>query len=627
MKKPFIGLTLALLGLGVYAYTSWLYPSNVESPAYPLDNPVEEKAVAQATSESPASLPLPAQSPKTQNTSKDFEQYDEHLLGYRVELTVKNTSESDGQAFSASPDSLLKFDLVLKEPHVPHSLQQGLVTNFTYQTQSKKGQGKEAASIDKMGFTYEYSVPQAYAKVDLLGLDSQHPLNVMSILLSHASFSLEPDHITLTSSIGLSDYRYTAKEHNLTRELIKFTRGESMEAGLMGGSEIQLQESWLATMNPDQLLESVESNVHFKTLMPFSYKKQGKHAGSGSMSLLQNIQIKLERFAPKNINFPPELFIANANNKQTVDTIIAESEKIKNDEEYRLLLKDLSTSLNAHQAYQVGIYLVEHKTVAEIAEMLADEQFTPDERQAILMALQEANTPESEQYLASLITDKTIPERYRAAGMVNLAYMDNTSQVAMDSLKHVYHEKETPMLSETALFNIGNVSNRNTQLSPDGVNTIEKAIEDTASGSRDRVIALQAAVNTNDPNFSGTYLKAMKSNDPRERWVAAIGAIRNEQTRETALNYVLDNENMVGVIIPVAKQLKKVPLSFNQQTSIYQKLQSEKDRDLQVAWTHLLVSNGDRYKNYENRLAQLSNQPGKEGIADYLQRHQDKAQP
>ena len=119
----------------------------------------------------------------------------------------------------------------------------------------------------------------------------------------------------------------------------------------------------------------------------------------------------------------------------------------------------------------------------------------------------------------------------------------------------------------------------------------------------------------------------MKSNDPRERWVAAIGAIRNEQTRETALNYVLDNENMVGVIIPVAKQLKKVPLSFNQQTSIYQKLQSEKDRDLQVAWTHLLVSNGDRYKNYENRLAQLSNQPGKEGIADYLQRHQDKAQP
>ncbi len=557
-------------------------------------------------------------------TVKNLKTFNKNILGYHIDIEIENKSESDGNYFSISPNSKLKFDLIFDNPHEANKNKQALILNFEYNITKNKEYLQKASAIDELGFTYDYFMPQIYGNMNLLGLDKQHPLNILSILLTNISFSLNPNKIKLNSSIGEIHYEYTKKENKLIREILEYKKAGIVKNNIIGNSQITFDEDWEAILYSDQLLSSVNSKVKTKMTLPFSYKKQGKNAASGDFKIVQNLNIKVTRFEPKNIVFSPELFVADINKKHRVDTLTFNNDKLKNDKEFDAMLKELSNTLNVGKAILIGDYLTNNKTVEEISEMLSGDTLTPEEKQAILMALQEVNTSESEHYLSDLITDNNIPDRYRAAGMLNLSYMKNTSQLAIDSLKNVFKEQESAMLVETALFNIGNISRRNKLLAYEGVSFIENTLKNTTPGSKSRVVALQSAVNSRDESFLDIYIESMRSSDPRERYVASIGAIKSSTTRDKALRYLVKNEEVSGVIIPVAKQLKKTPLSYEQENLIYEKIKSEEDPKLQAAWTHLLVSNKDRFKEYEERLNNIASEPNKKGIADYLNKYPGK---
>ena len=64
---------------------------------------------------------------------------------------------------------------------------------------------------------------------------------------------------------------------------------------------------------------------------------------------------------------------------------------------------------------------------------------------------------------------------------------------------------------------------------------------------------------------------------------------------------------------------------YEQENAIYEKIKNETDPDLQIAWTHLLVSNKNRFQQYQDKLVALADQPDKKGVADYLKKLQKKS--
>ncbi|OEE85321.1 hypothetical protein A1OQ_17985 [Enterovibrio norvegicus FF-162] len=539
---------------------------------------------------------------------------DSQYLGYKITVGTKLVTDLDK---IEEIKSLTTFDIVLQKSQFAESNLKGLVTNLKIDSASFG----DINDNNPLGFTYSYEGPQIYRDVDLLGLDLSHPLGITAYVLSSISYSDSPSPIIFQEPSRTVEYTYQIsangdKASRVMQSIIPISQTDDT-ANLSS----DYQETWSARLNTNKRIASAASHGTLSATLLLPVESRNDQANNADVTLTQEIFITATQFTPSNVSFPDDLFAFNANKKFNTALVASTNNKIiESDETFYTELDKLSTSLSFSDSIIVGEYLLSYKTIAEVKGMLSDDTLTALERQAILMAIQNANKPESEVYLSSVVMDAEVPDRFRNAGMVNLALVESSTQITLNALDGVMQQKEAPSLVETALYNIGNLARSNPALANESNGIILDIIDRSADGSREKVVALRAAANSDNDVFTSSFVKSLESEAINERYAAVEGALRREGGKEEALNRLVKEDSAI-VMIAAAKYYSSNEMPAAEQEKFYERLVNETNPEIQEALTSVLLSgkgggpNNTTLKKLEE-LAQTSGQPGVKKVVD-----------
>ncbi|RXJ74097.1 hypothetical protein CS022_05535 [Veronia nyctiphanis] len=540
---------------------------------------------------------------KTSHQNSLLKNNTSEFLGYIVNVNVGMTNSDIEETGGNSSGTKASFELVFNHPFESGTAKQALVRNFIQET------ANGPYKVDQMGFLYDLEQPQVYQNLDLLGLPKEHTLVMLPYILNAISYHSETTPLILTTPTMKTEYSYQRLDNKkLLRELIDYQDGPSVVYSA-NSPQVAYSETWQADLSEDKFIERVATKSAIQAL--FTNVNDGE-----DLSIEQHIRLTMKRFYPESADFTQGLFIANAN--RSIDILLAGSDlkEPENDEEMLLLLDKVTETLSQAEAEMLGRYLITNKSISEVKDLLADEALDPFNKQALLMALQEANQPESETYLASIILDASVADRYRAAGMVNIALIKDATHVSYDALHGVMYKQEAPLLIETALYNIGNISRNQSLIAPDGVKEIMSILEKTQDDSRERFIALQAAANANNDAFTETFVSSLSANTPRERLAAVEGALYRPNAKSQAVEHLLLKETSPMVFAAAERYYRRVEPSFYEVIKFYERLKSENDENMQVALGKVLLSNRAQKERMQQKLEELI--PVKPGIAKLL---------
>ncbi|KKD61170.1 hypothetical protein RN22_06755 [Grimontia sp. AD028] len=543
------------------------------------------------------------------------------FVGYIVNL--KNTAKFDFGKESDSPptEAKLSFEVIFENQDIGKRKRRGILRNFRVTTPDK---GALPTDENEIGFLYAYKAPQLYTQIDMLGLSSEHPLGSAAFYVSNLSYSSNDEPVTIKEASRSAVYQYQLDRdsNRVTRRLLDILYTNQFE---LGSIVDDIKDSWSGQIGDDGFL--TEANVNLSMQGDISLD-----LSHNSSSVAENNKIKIgmtivgsyQRFDPGHVEFKNELFAFNANARFNSDLeSYAAKDDISNDEQYYEALNVLSDSLSYTESVRVGQYLLNFKTLSEIKSMLSDEALSPLERQAILMAIQDANQPESEQYLGNIINDSDVPYRYRAAGMVNLAHLEGATDIAMEAFKEVIKRNDSPMLSETAMFNIGNLANKQTALRQSGIDMVSAVLQSNASSNRERLIALKSAANIDDDVFTPTFIKSMDSDHPFERNAAVEGALYRPDGRADAVEHLLNEEKTV-VLTTASRFFSTHEMTFIEQGQFYNRLVKEESDNKQSALATILLANEKQRPQMISKLEELAQNTNKPGLTKILDTYQQQ---
>ncbi|CZF80874.1 hypothetical protein [Grimontia marina] len=544
-----------------------------------------------------------------------------NFIGYVVNL--KNTAKLDFGKESDSPptEAMLSFEVVFENQDIGKRKRRGILRNFRVTTPDKAASPSDENEI---GFLYAYKAPQLYTSIDMLGLSREHPLGSAAFYISNLSYSPNDEPVTIKEASRSAVYQYQidGASNTVTRRLLDILYTDQFE---LGSIVDDIKDSWSGQIGDDGLLTEANVNLsmHGDVSLDMSHN---------SSSIAENNKIKIgmtivgnyQRFDPGHVEFKNELFTFNANARFNSDLeSYATKDDISNDEQYYEALNGLSNSLSYTESVRVGQYLLNFKTLSEIKSMLSDEALSPLERQAILMAIQDANQPESEQYLGNIINDPDVPYRYRAAGMVNLAHLEGATDIAMEAFKEVIKRNDSPMLSETAMFNIGNLANKQTTLRQSGIDMVSAVLQSNTSSNRERLIALKSAANIDDDVFTPTFIKSMNSDHPFERNAAVEGALYRPDGRADAVEHLLNEEKTV-VLTTASRFFSTNEMTFIEQGQFYNRLVKEESDNKQSALATILLANEKQRPQMISKLEELAQNTNKPGLTKILDIYQQQ---
>ncbi|MCB0319487.1 MAG: HEAT repeat domain-containing protein, partial [Bdellovibrionales bacterium] len=185
-----------------------------------------------------------------------------------------------------------------------------------------------------------------------------------------------------------------------------------------------------------------------------------------------------------------------------------------------------------------------------VAETLLKEQVRDEQQLSLLLALQMAGTPESQQALSRLITTSGFSPKGRERAVVSAGQVRNPSDALLDTLKHVAtNASEEREFAKTALLNYGALIRYRLEHDPvaatSRVSELQNMLMSESSNTRTVIHALG---NTRHPDIATSLAPYLENTDPSIRKAASF-AFRNlddEQSLDT-LYEATKNESDIGV--------------------------------------------------------------------------------
>ncbi|MBE1276541.1 HEAT repeat domain-containing protein [Enterovibrio baiacu] len=388
-----------------------------------------------------------------------------------------------------------------------------------------------------MGFTYSYN-NGAFHNVSLLGLQPEHPLNIVSVLLQQLSYYPEAHTIDLPD--GKRTYAYTVKDDKVFRSLIR------EQPTSTSYSTLSQSDSWLLNIDvsgfPVQLDNRVSKNV-----------------------VMDNQPLKLEQsitvtpIGTKNDVLLLANYSVNANtgyavsfNRQESDVVIQTPEDFMS----TLVVFDRNPTLDTAEI--LGVYAAE-QGLGFVRELMFAEDVTDSMRSNIIFSLERSGLAEGEFILSALIEDESLEETDRIRAMMSMVKMgDVNSTRALTTLESMVTDGN-PVLAQTAMLNIGILGKQNERLTPQVTAFLSEAL----SSRKDAYISLLAANNLGSNALDAKVTPYLSSTFSDERQLAAKLLSKNPVMRPQLMTQML-NDSHPSVVRAIATGLEGASVALTE---------------------------------------------------------------
>ncbi|TQF70161.1 HEAT repeat domain-containing protein [Pseudoalteromonas luteoviolacea] len=343
--------------------------------------------------------------------------------GYQVEIHSAVLTEK-GTAITFSD---LSWQMYFKPKSKDTSDLVATLTNIQFTSDNK---AQEMPT--QLPFYMAYDDGQ-FTKLNLLGLSEQHTLSVLPKVLDLMSYSLNAA-LTFEDAQGVKTYRYIQKGNTINRVRVNTTSNPEREE----------EEQWQLTLsdNGAVLVGIRELNYH---------NQQAWQQGEQHYDVVQSVFVRP-------IDFSSFDYVGwNSNQNAAVSTVKSKTEQVYDIKNENLLshLTELKSSLDTDLAAQLGKYLLANHDQSEIKSLLMNHVRL---NSALIYALQKAQTPQAEQMLSDLMSDKELGQQVRQKLVMALGRFENATNIAFSSLQTVADNAENTALSNMAMLSIGTMN-------------------------------------------------------------------------------------------------------------------------------------------------------------------------
>ncbi|SFP01232.1 hypothetical protein [Enterovibrio norvegicus] len=492
------------------------------------------------------------------SSQRDFSVTEEGQQTLAYQAVIVSTLTSDSKALAHFTNSL-KFVLHHDKNRVQReeAPRKGAVYDASFESENP-----ETAMPAVMGFTYRYG-DGAFHDVSLLGLQPEHPLNIVPVLLQQLSYY--PETHTITFPDGERTYNYATKGSKVSRTLI------SDQSASASYDTLSQSDSWLLNLDVSGFPMQLENRVS-KTLM----------MENQPLKLHQSITVT--PIAPENDVLLLANFIANANTGYAVSFNRQESDVVvQTPEAFMSTLVVFDRNPNLDTAEVLGVYAAE-QGLGFVRELMFSENVTDSMRSNIIFSLERSGLAEGEFILSALIEDESIEETDRIRAMMSMVKMgDVNSTVALTTLESMLTD-DNQVLAQTAMLNIGILGKQNERLTPQVTAFLSEALV----SKKDGYLSLLAANNLGSNALDAEVAPYLTSSFSDERQLAAKLLSKNPDMRSQLMTQML-NDSHPSVVRTIATGLDNQEVSVALTESYQAKLRHRiEDEDVLAPTRDLL---------------------------------------
>ncbi|RXJ69490.1 hypothetical protein CS022_23740 [Veronia nyctiphanis] len=404
------------------------------------------------------------------------------------------------------------------------------------------------ADIKQLGFTLRRRPDGKITDINMLGLPENHPYAMVEHIVSQLSFLSDGSNSRVTLKDGTYHYQYSlSAADKTTRELLEVEHHNVPEDLIK-----KHNESWYV-IHPDS---------GWPTKMAFEMERDVEFQGS-ILAVQQTIDSK--RIAEPRLTFWDEelRFANNANAGLTVPEpeLNEPTIAISNQTEFYNALAMLDNALDPSLARAMGLFMINEQTPDDIMAFLMDENMPTEHHAHIIYAIQKADTPLAEEYLADIAANVDISSLNRTRAIVSSGQFKNASQTSIDSLYNLMDDTEQG-IANAASLNLGTIAKK----SPKHDQQIADILLNRLRKESDPYMAILSISNINNPEYD-RYIEPYLKDSRFYVRAAAYSIIARRHSHQNGVLAALLSEGHPTVIDSITKTMVKyenvpVPSTF-----------------------------------------------------------------
>jgi len=286
-------------------------------------------------------------------------------------------------------------------------------------------------------FTAEYD-NFVFKNIDLLALNSSHPVQAIRYLFSHLSYQLnEP--LLIENAIGAVSYRYILDNNGVTRSI--HTRDDYQSK--VGLSITDTVENWQLSLADNRYPKELNSSVNT------SYKNQ-----AGRFVVKQSIVVSA---ITMQANWHLDEYTNNANSDITFQTQTLNAKlDIHSEQELLQALDKLASLHDDALAKAIGKYLIENYSLDDIVVLLNQQSELTQRASLIIYSIQKNPSFAAEVVLVNLLTHPDIEVVNKHRLVMSLGRFEAVTDLSLNELKTLTEQANND-LANTAQLSIGSV--------------------------------------------------------------------------------------------------------------------------------------------------------------------------
>ncbi|AOT07640.1 HEAT repeat domain-containing protein [Pseudoalteromonas luteoviolacea] len=413
-----------------------------------------------------------------------------YFFAYQVDIHSAVLSDSG----SAMTFSELSWQMHF-QPHATASTKSAaMLSDIVFMTDNKL-----QTMPAQLPFLVKYQ-SRRFTELDMLGLNEQHPLFVVSKVLDLMSYSLESP-LTFEDALGVKTFQYIEQENVIERVITAQQKY----------ADNQEQELWKITVNKEE--------PGYPLTLEYDNKQIWQRNGQ-RYEVVQTVTVT----PIKHTSFDPVDWVANHNQSIQPATPSSQAEvKVTNDN-FISLIQSLQSNLDPNLAKEIGLYMLKSFDQSELKALFKAHDGLSS---AFIYALQKAQTMQAEQMISDLLTDDSLGVQVQQKLVMALGRFENASDVGFSSLRSLVEQDTNTVLSDMALLSMGTMS----KFSPAQSSQVADYLAHQMQHPKQLSTAILAMANTKNPVLIAKLPELLHHSDAqvRKNTIKSLGRMADYQ--------------------------------------------------------------------------------------------------
>ncbi|BBN83928.1 hypothetical protein PA25_39130 [Pseudoalteromonas sp. A25] len=335
--------------------------------------------------------------------------------------------------------------------------------------------------VNTLPFTVEQQ-QHRFEQLDLLGLPSEHTLQVVNQIFDLLSYDLSQPLIIEEAQRKVS-YQYEQIDNTIVRQAQEITYHNANH------KPKKEQQDWQLLITPSGDIEKLS---YINTL---HWQQQQNYIVEQSVSVTK-VANSFQALTSKGPNVNAHLITEQLQTRQ---------HEISDESTFKAALVELKASLSVELAQAVGQYLVDSYSAYEIQALL---NAMPDSSSAIIYALQKLQTPQAEAVLVDLIQFEQTSDLDKHKLAMALGRFGASSALSVQTLQSIA-EQPNHQVANTALLSLGTMA----YFSPEQAVNVKRYLQHNIKEKFNLSTTILAVANSKDTRLLAQLPPLLSSSD------------------------------------------------------------------------------------------------------------------